>query len=54
MSLSGAGSRALAAIEPQISASAPRLTAMLATFTRLTQDEQMPSREQLPLAGAGC
>ena len=48
MSLSGEDSRALAAIERQISASEPRLTAMLATFSRLTQDEQMPSREQLP------
>lgn len=48
MSLSGGDSRALAAIERRLSASAPRLTAMLATFTRLTEGEQMPSREQLP------
>ena len=47
MSLLGKDSRALAAIEDELSASDPGLTSLLATFARLTRQEQSPGREQV-------
>ncbi len=51
MSLPARQQRALDGIAEGLRISEPRLTAMFATFTRLTLTEQRPHREQLADAG---
>ncbi len=47
MSISTREQLALASIENRLSESDPHLTSLLATFTRLTSDEEMPVRERI-------
>src|SRR5262249_17235570 len=47
MSISPKEQQALASIEDGIAASAPKLAPVLATFTRLASDEEMPVREKI-------
>jgi hypothetical protein len=47
MSLSAREEQALECIADRLGGSDPALTAMLATFTRLTSGEEMPAREQV-------
>ena len=47
MSISTRERLALVAIENRLSASDPHLTSLLATFTRLASDEEMPVRERI-------
>lgn len=49
MSLSAAERRALDAIEDGLAESCPSLAAMLATFSRLAANEEMPLRERVSL-----
>jgi hypothetical protein len=51
MSLSTHERRALHSIEADLSGSDPQLVSLLATFTRLTQDEKMPGYEQIGSGG---
>ena len=51
MSLSTQERRALHSIEEDLSGSDPKLVSLLATFTRLTQDEEMPGYEQIAAGG---
>jgi hypothetical protein len=51
MSLSTQERRALHSIEEGLSGSSPKLVSLLATFTRLTQDEEMPGREHMAIGG---
>ena len=48
MSLSSHEQHALHSIEDQLCVSDPELASLLATFTRLTADEDMPVREKTP------
>jgi hypothetical protein len=47
MSISAREQQALEGIEAGLTRADPKLAAMLATFTRLTSDEQMPAGEQV-------
>lgn len=47
MGLSAQDQQALDAIEGSLADSDPRLASMLSTFSRLTADEEMPSRESI-------
>jgi hypothetical protein len=51
MSLSTQERRALHSIEEDLSGSDPGLVSLLATFTRLAQDEEMPGYEQIGSGG---
>ena len=51
MSLSTQERRALHSIKDDISGSDPRLVSLLATFTRLTQHEEMPGHERIGTSG---
>jgi len=51
MSLSTQEQQALHSIEEGLSGSASKPVSLLAIFTRLTQDEEMPGREQIALSG---
>jgi len=48
MSLSAWEQQALDSISEELTDSDPRLTALLATFTRLVSGEEMPAREKVP------
>ena len=48
MSLSSHEEHALHSIEDRLCVSDPELASLLATFTRLTADEDMPAREKTP------
>lgn len=50
MTLSAREQQALERIEAGLAGSAPDLAAMLATFTRLTSDEEMPAGAEVPKA----
>jgi hypothetical protein len=50
VSLRAREQQALERIEAELAGSDPKLGAMLATFTRLTSDEDMPAGEQVPKA----
>lgn len=50
MSLSTPDRQALDAIEDDLAASSPSLAAKLATFSRLTADEEMPARETVSMS----
>ncbi len=47
MGLSSRDRQALASIEGRLEGSDPRLASMLATFSRLAADEEMPARESI-------
>lgn len=47
MSLSARDQQALQGIEDDLAGTDPGLAALLATFTRLTSDEEMPAREKV-------
>jgi Protein of unknown function (DUF3040) len=51
MSLSAREQQALDFIEDRLAGSDPRLASLLATFARLTSDEDMPVREKIRAAG---
>ena len=51
MSLSAWEQQALRSIEDGLTASDPKLTSLLATFTRLTKDEELPRHEQIAAGG---
>ena len=51
MSLSTQERRALRSIEGDLSGSGSKLVSMLATFTRLTRDEEMPGHERIATGG---
>jgi DUF3040 family protein len=51
MSLSTQERRALHSIEEDLSGSDPKLVSLLATFTRLTQNEEMPGYERVAAGG---
>jgi hypothetical protein len=48
MSLTASERRALTTIERVLQSRDPRLRSLFSTFTRLTRQEAMPAREQLP------
>jgi hypothetical protein len=51
MSLSTQERRALHSIGEDLSGSDPKLVSLLATFTRLTRDEEMPGHERIGTSG---
>ena len=51
MSLSSQERQALRSIEEDLSGSDPKLVSLMATFTRLTQDEELPRHEQIAASG---
>jgi hypothetical protein len=51
MSLSTQEQRALQSIDEDLSGSAPKLVSLLATFTRLARDEEMPGHERIGTSG---
>ena len=51
MSLSTQERRALHSIEEDLSGSDPKLVSLVATFTRLTQHEEMPGHERIGTSG---
>ena len=49
MSLSGRERQALDSIEVRLTSSDPKLASLLAMFSRLAVDEEMPAREKIPM-----